>query len=109
MIWSLQILPFIAALMVVYVHAAAVAPTATGSSGTVPHDLAIVGAAGVDIFFVLSGVVIAKTAQGMTSAQFLWRRIRRILPIYLVACVPALIIATKTGFGWRGAISTLPS
>ncbi len=50
MIWSLQILRFIAALMVVYVHAEDLALIATGSSGTIPHDLAIVGAAGVDIF-----------------------------------------------------------
>jgi exopolysaccharide production protein ExoZ len=105
MIWSLQILRFIAALMVVYLHVATAALTDTGSSGTVPHDLAIVGAAGVDIFFILSGVVIAKTAPGMTSAQFLWRRIRRIMPIYLVASVPFII--AKTDFGWRDALSTL--
>jgi exopolysaccharide production protein ExoZ len=104
MIWSLQILRFVAALMVVYVHAEDAALTATGSSGTVPHDLAIVGGAGVDIFFVLSGVVIAKTAPGMTSAQFAWRRIRRILPIYLVACVPLII---GKSFGWRDVVSTL--
>jgi exopolysaccharide production protein ExoZ len=105
MIWSLQILRFIAALMIVYVHAEDLALIATGSSGTIPHDLAIVGAAGVDIFFVLSGVVIAKTAPGMTSAQFALRRIRRILPIYLVACVPLLI--GTTGLGWRDVVSTI--
>jgi peptidoglycan/LPS O-acetylase OafA/YrhL len=83
-------MPSIAALMVVYVHAHAAAITATGSSSTIPHNLAIVGAAGVDIFFVLSGVVIAKTAPGMTSAQFAWRRIRRILPIYLLKLAKSL-------------------
>src|SRR5260370_42714369 len=105
MIWSLQILRFIAALMVVYAHAASIALAATGSIGIIQHDLAVIGVAGVDIFFVLSGVVIAKTAPGMTSTQFAWRRIRRILPIYLVACVP-LLIAT-TGLGWRDVVSTL--
>jgi exopolysaccharide production protein ExoZ len=64
-----------------------------------------VGGAGVDIFFVISGVVIAKTAPGMTSAQFLWRRIRRIMPIYLVACAPLLI--ERSGYGWRGLVATL--
>ena len=107
MIWSLQILRFIAALMVVYAHAASIALAATGSIGIIQHNLAVIGVAGVDIFFVLSGVVIAKTAPGMTSTQFAWRRIRRILPIYLVACVPVLLVAVKAGFGWRDALSTL--
>ncbi len=107
MIWSLQVLRFIAALMVVYVHSAQTALAVNGSIGTIPLDLAIMGRAGVDIFFVLSGVVIAKTAPGMTSAQFAWRRIRRIMPIYLVACVLILPIAIKViGFGWRDALST---
>ena len=107
MIWSLQALRFIAALMVVYSHAAQTALTDNGSLGILPLDLVVMGRSGVDIFFVLSGVVIAKTAPGMTSAQFLWRRIRRILPIYLVVCVPALLMAAKTGFGWRGVLATV--
>jgi exopolysaccharide production protein ExoZ len=109
MIWSLQILRFIAALMVVYAHAASVALAATGSVGIIPRDLAVMGTAGVDIFFVLSGVVIAKTAPGMSSTQFAWRRIRRIAPIYLVACAPVLLlVAVKMGgFDWRHALSTI--
>src|SRR6266550_3905557 len=95
MIWSLQILRFIAALMVVYVHASQTAFAVTGSIGIIPHDIAVMGHAGVDIFFVLSGVVIAKTAPGVSAAQFAWRRIRRILPIYfaaLVVCSPLLFL-----------------
>lgn len=107
MIWSLQTLRFIAALMVVWAHAAQVAFDATGSGGFIPHELAIVGRSGVDIFFVLSGVVITRTAQGLTAAQFAWRRIRRIMPIYLACCVPASLIIIKTGFGWREALATL--
>jgi exopolysaccharide production protein ExoZ len=107
MVWSLQVLRFVAALMVVYVHAAQVAFAATGSSGFIPQALAIVGRSGVDIFFVLSGVVITRTAQGMTASEFAWRRIRRIMPIYLVCCVPAFLIAGKTGFGWREVLATL--
>jgi len=106
MIWSLQILRFIAALMVVYLHVARTALIATGSTGTIPVEIAITGNAGVDIFFVLSGVVIARTAPGMTSAQFVWRRLRRILPIYFVVCVPAFVMAAKTGFGWRAVLAT---
>jgi exopolysaccharide production protein ExoZ len=107
MIWSLQILRFVAALMVVYVHAAQVAVAATGSSGLIPLEIAIMGRSGVDIFFVLSGVVITRTAQGLTASQFSWRRLRRIMPIYLVCCVPAFLIAAKIGFGWREVLATL--
>jgi exopolysaccharide production protein ExoZ len=107
MIWSLQILRFVAALMVVYVHAAQIAFVATGSSGLIPQELAIMGRSGVDIFFVLSGVVITRTAQGLNASQFAWRRVRRIMPIYLVCCIPAFLIAGKAGFGWREALATL--
>ena len=106
-IWSLQILRFIAALVVVYLHVAQTALTVTGSVGIIPLEFAVMGCAGVDIFFVLPGVVIAKTVPGMTSAQFAWQRIRRILPIYMVACVPAMFQAAKIGFGWRGVLATL--
>jgi exopolysaccharide production protein ExoZ len=65
-IWPLQILRFIAALMVVYVHAAHLAVKATGSYGLFPPELPLAGQAGVDIFFVISGVIIAKTAVGLS-------------------------------------------
>jgi len=38
MIWSLQVLRFVAALMVVYVHAAQTAFAATGSNGFIPQS-----------------------------------------------------------------------
>jgi hypothetical protein len=49
MIWSLQILRFIAALMVVYTHAAQIALADTGSPGILPLDLVVMGRSGVDI------------------------------------------------------------
>src|SRR5260370_23518319 len=106
MIWSLQILRFVAAAMVVYVHAAQTAFDATGSVGLVPYKIAGLGLAGVDIFFVISGVVIAKTAPGLTPRQFAWRRIRRIVPLYFVCCIPAVIVAVPVGFGWRELVAT---
>jgi len=106
MIWSLQVLRFVAALMVVYLHAAETAFEATGSSGIVPLDLSIVAISGVDIFFVISGVVIARTASGMTSAEFAWKRFRRIVPFYLLCCLPSVLVAAKTGFGWREGVAT---
>ncbi|OWO93732.1 acyltransferase [Rhizobium esperanzae] len=107
MIWSLQVLRFIAALMVVYLHAALTAYQATGSSGIFPPMIQVAGTAGVDIFFVISGVIITRTARGLTWQQFAWKRIRRILPMYYLASIPAAFIAAKSGFGWRETIATL--
>ena len=106
MIWSLQVLRFVAALMVVYVHAAQTAFAATGSNGFIPPELSIAGRSGVDIFFVLSGVIITKTAPGLTCAEFAWRRFRRIVPFYFLCCIPGVIIAAKVGFGWREVMAT---
>ncbi len=53
------------------------------------------GAAGVDIFFVISGFVMAFTALGrrrMTGMDFLRRRIVRIVPLYWI-CTLATIAA----------------
>ncbi|RWB79254.1 MAG: acyltransferase [Mesorhizobium sp.] len=107
MIWSLQILRFVAALMVVYVHAAQTAVEATGSNGLLPHDFQVVGRAGVDIFFVISGVIIARTAPGLTWKSFAWRRFRRIVPPYLLVSIPYAIVSYEAGFGWRDAMATL--
>src|SRR4051812_5002148 len=76
MIWSLQTLRFFAALMVVYLHAAHFA----GYSDVVPRWLIKTGGAGVDIFFVISGFVIARIAVGRTAAEFARARFYRIVP-----------------------------
>jgi exopolysaccharide production protein ExoZ len=76
----LQSLRFAAAMMVVYFHAAGVSLIATGSYGLLPRNFQIVGRAGVDIFFVLSGVIIATTARRLTWREFVWRS--RIVPMY---------------------------
>jgi exopolysaccharide production protein ExoZ len=107
MIWSLQVLRFVAAIMVVYVHAAQIAFAATGSSGTIPRSLAIVGQSGVDIFFVLSGAIITTTAPGLKPLEFAWRRFRRVVPLYFLLSIPAMLIAAKTEFGWRESVATL--
>jgi exopolysaccharide production protein ExoZ len=106
LIWSLQTLRFVAAMMVVYVHAAQTAVTATGSNGLLPHQFQLVGWAGVDIFFVISGFIIAKTAPGLTWREFAWKRFRRIIPIYYLACIPAVFMFVKVGFGWREFVAT---
>ena len=106
MIWSLQVLRFVAAFMVVYIHAAETAMRATGSIGFIPFGLATIGLSGVDIFFVISGVIIAKIAPGRTASEFLWSRCRRIVPLYLFFTIPALATTISTGFGWRDAVAT---
>ena len=58
------------------------------------------------ISLIISGVVIARTAPGLTAAQFAWRRIRRIIPLYFICCIPALIVAAPAGFGWRDLLAT---
>ncbi|HXE26467.1 MAG TPA: acyltransferase [Roseiarcus sp.] len=105
-IWSLQSLRFAAAMMVVYYHAAGASLIATHSYGFMPRDFQIAGRAGVDIFFVLSGVIIATTARRLNWREFAWRRVRRILPMYLLISIPAVLVMAKTSFGWRDAVAT---
>src|SRR4051794_16286212 len=83
---SLQVLRFIAAGLVVSTHAQYFATVLTigaeRASQAVPQRT---GAMGVDIFFVLSGVIIYKVAfarNAVTPSQFLWGRITRIVPIF---------------------------
>jgi exopolysaccharide production protein ExoZ len=109
MIWSLQALRFAAALMVVYLHSAQVARQVTGSNGFLPAEFQLAGQAGVDIFFVISGFIIAATAPGLTWKQFAQKRFRRIMPVYLVICIPVLLIALQAGIsiGWRELLATV--
>ena len=106
MIWSLQILRFVAAAMVVYVHAAQTAFNATGSVGLVPYKIAGLGLTGVDIFFVISGVVIAKTAPGLTPGTIRMAANPQDRPLYFVCCIPAVLVAAPAGFGWRELVAT---
>jgi exopolysaccharide production protein ExoZ len=104
-IWSLQVLRFIAALMVVYIHAVLPAIRVTGSSGLIPFGLANIGHIGVDIFFVISGFIIAKVAPGRTPSELIWARLARIVPLYFLFAAP-LFFASGAGFGWREAVAT---
>jgi exopolysaccharide production protein ExoZ len=78
---SIQSLRAVAVLSVVLCH-----------SGIWPK-----GAAGVDLFFVISGFIIATVAKGRLSSEFLRARVRRIYPVYLVALLPWLWIAHSLG------------
>jgi exopolysaccharide production protein ExoZ len=95
--------------MVVYVHAAQIAAEATGDGGLVPQSVQTAGRAGVDIFFVLSGVIITLTARGLTWQHFAWKRFRRIVPVYYLATlIPVVALAAVSDdLTWRDWLATV--
>jgi hypothetical protein len=83
---SLQVLRAIAALLVVSLHTDTMVQY-KHVAGPLSTWIAPWGAAGVDIFFVISGVVMvvttARAPPGLASARtFLTSRLRRIVPLY---------------------------
>ncbi len=106
---ALDLLRFASALMVVAFHygsAFALAPSSTGAEmlaglplSTAGVDATWFGWVGVELFFVISGFVIAMSAQGTSTTDFLRRRALRLLPA-------AWICATVTlGVLWFAAPS----
>lgn len=93
MIWNLQALRGFAAVLVVAHHMRDVAAPAE-----VGPIAIVVGAAGVDIFFVLSGVVIglAICQPGQSPGGFALRRALRIAPLYWLV---TLIVAGLAALG----------
>jgi exopolysaccharide production protein ExoZ len=97
---SLQALRALAALLIVAVHVSTPhgiearyipGPHITG------HWLAIPGAAGVDLFFVISGTIMTITmwrrfAAPRASREFLYRRFTRIYPLYWVVTSLVLVV-----------------
>ena len=90
---GIQILRGIAASIVVAYHV-----FLFGHEGTL-HSRFTVGAAGVDIFFAISGVVMFLTAPALKPGDFLMRRIVRIVPLYwlFMALKVALIAVSSHG------------
>jgi exopolysaccharide production protein ExoZ len=79
---SIQVLRAVAATAVVVHHAIYV---------VAPDTSARVGAAGVDLFFVISGFIIATVANRRSPSDFLADRIWRIFPLWLLVVTPWLI------------------
>jgi peptidoglycan/LPS O-acetylase OafA/YrhL len=71
-LFNIQVLRAIAALLVIHAHAAGLTGLSLGWAG---------GANGVDLFFVISGFIIAYVAS-LDAGQFMTRRLVRIVPIY---------------------------
>ena len=113
-IHSLQVLRFVAAAMVVHAHGVSLAWALGLGTGTLGHGrLEGVGVAGVDIFFVLSGVVICRLAflgpRRPSPAAFLRRRIERLVPLYwLVTLAGGLtIVMAQPARYWREVLTSL--
>ena len=86
---SIQVLRAIAACAVVVLHAYPDAHTPIGKAGY--------GAAGVDLFFVISGFIMANVSQGRNSGDFLGDRLWRIYPLWWVAVLPWLFMVPRGG------------
>ena len=81
---SIQVLRGVAACAVVLLHAHLSGGTPIG------ENWARLGAAGVDLFFVISGFIMATIAKP-SAGRFLFDRFWRIFPLWLVAVTPWLI------------------
>lgn len=93
-------------MLVVFNHAALLAlATAAGQNGAphlVPSDaVARMGAIGVDLFFVISGFVMALSAPSFTgphgACTFLLLRFARIAPLYYLTCLAFLVLVINPG------------
>ena len=99
-LYLLQVLRALAAAMVVWAH---VLDVANGAKLDVPHDrlgsLDNLGALGVDLFFVLSGLVVSlSAARPQDPGRFLKRRFLRIYPLIAVdALLYAAVYLTHSG------------
>lgn len=82
---SIQVLRAVAACAVVLFHAH------SAQFGHDPASAFLLGAAGVDLFFVISGFIIATVAPGRDPAAFMADRVWRIVPLWLLAVWPFAI------------------
>lgn len=99
---SIRALRGIAALCVAVSHLEPFLPASSQGMGSFPFA---VGKAGVDVFFVISGFVMAIATSNLpngwaASLGFLWRRLARIVPLYWIvtwALVVAILLDLNLG------------
>jgi peptidoglycan/LPS O-acetylase OafA/YrhL len=87
MLQTVQVLRAAACLLVVAYHA---------EGGHWPN-----GAAGVDLFFVISGVVMQMSSAGLPARVFAVRRLRRLVPLYWTLSAAKLAI----GLAWPATLA----
>ncbi|WP_443027629.1 acyltransferase family protein [Sphingomonas sp. URHD0057] len=66
------------------------------------------GAAGVDLFFVISGFIMATCAGGRSPGQFLADRAWRIYPLWLIAVLPWLLMEPVSLLGLVRSLTLWP-
>lgn len=94
-LYGIQILRAVAALCVVFRHA--------GKEAIDPNSFPI-GQFGVDIFFVISGIVIYRTGRNLDWHVFFRRRLARVVPMYWLVLLLHLAVSIATHDGTlRGA------
>lgn len=120
MVYSIQFLRHVAASLVVIYHGVIfLAPHMTAHAEAAQH-LSKVGAAGVHIFFVISGFVMVWTQADQFGKAAPWgffkRRVARIYPLYWILAlinIPILILIERQTPGtiaeWIGAFLLWPS
>jgi exopolysaccharide production protein ExoZ len=103
MLVDIQILRFFAALAVVAFHALGAPPKGFEVPESALSLVLSYGGRGVDLFFVISGFVIfyATHSSKLTPAEFLRRRVERIVPLYffVIFTVTMLAVTLPATFG----------
>jgi peptidoglycan/LPS O-acetylase OafA/YrhL len=98
---SIQYLRAIAALLVLYAHAIDLQSFLGGSFQQHFFYLENFGAIGVDIFFIISGFIIAHIAEDKKGAKaaidFIKRRVIRIVPSYYIISLVLLVLVIAAG------------
>lgn len=89
---QLQYIRAIAALLVVYFHAILQLEKLNPDAWITDY---LFGKSGVDLFFVLSGFVmwITTSDKPQTVADFWWKRVRRVVPLYWAVTLAAAFVA----------------
>jgi exopolysaccharide production protein ExoZ len=95
MLVHIQILRFFAAAAVVAFHALGVAPSGFEVPESAISFALSYGGRGVDLFFVISGFIIFYATHGarLTPAEFLRRRVERVVPLYFFVIFAVTILA----------------
>ena len=84
---SIQVLRAVAACAVAYLHCSQNLGAGVGREGY--------GAFGVDLFFVISGFIMAQVSQGRSAAGFIRDRLWRIYPLWWIALLPWLLLLPR--------------
>ena len=73
---------------------------AAGPSGLPTNDWLHGGWVGVEIFFVISGYVIAQSAAGSSATDFARRRLLRLWPAALICATMTALVLSIAGISW---------